>query len=106
MSAQKPSRRDFGSVRKFPSGRWQARYKVEGATHYGPMTYETKSDAQTYLATVHADLVRETWRAPRLVTEPVGVTMSHAGSMSMRRSKPRRARSINHNSGTTSWGHQ
>ena len=72
MPARKSSRRDFGSVRKLPSGRWQARYKVEGAIHSAPRTYESKSDAQTYLATVYADLVRETWRAPRLVTEPVG----------------------------------
>ena len=31
--------------------------------HTAPRTYGTKADA--YLATVHADLVRETWKAPR-----------------------------------------
>ncbi len=41
-------------------------------TYFGPMTYETKADAQAYLATVQADLVRQTWPAPRRVTEPVG----------------------------------
>jgi integrase len=35
------------------------------------MTYETKADALAYLATVQADLVRQTWQAPRIVTEPV-----------------------------------
>ena len=71
MVSKGANRRSFGSVRRFKSGRWQARYTVDAVTHFGPMTYETKADALAYLATVQADLVRQTWQAPRQVTEPV-----------------------------------
>jgi integrase len=69
--ANKGGRRQFGSIRKRPSGRWQVRYMVDGAVHSAPMTYASKADAQAFLATVQADLVRGSWQAPRLVTEPV-----------------------------------
>lgn len=69
--ANRGGRRAFGSIRKRPSGRYQVRYVVDGATYSAPMTYATKADAQAFLATVQTDLIRETWQAPRLVTEPV-----------------------------------
>lgn len=69
--ANKGGRRPFGSVRKRPSGRYQVRYVVDGTTYSAPMTYATKADAQAFLATIQTDLVRVTWQAPRLVTEPV-----------------------------------
>jgi integrase len=60
-------RRAFGSVRKLPSGRWQARYQdLAGNVHTGPTTFPTKADANRYLATVEADMLRGGWTNPRL----------------------------------------
>lgn len=46
------SRRDFGSVRKLPSGRYQARYQVPGAERSitAPDTFRTKAEATAWLA--------------------------------------------------------
>jgi len=38
----------------------------------GPITYPTIADAAAYLATVQADLVRQTWKAPSWSAETVG----------------------------------
>src|SRR5690348_1266238 len=56
-------RSTFGNVRKLPSGRWQARYTAPGSTTIisAPSTFDTKLDAQTWLTTVRADLVRGAW---------------------------------------------
>lgn len=57
-------RASFGSLRKLSSGRWQVRYTgPDGREHRAPTTFETKGDAETFLATVRADIVRETWQA-------------------------------------------
>lgn len=51
-------RADFGSVRKLPSGRWQARYPDPaqgGRLRPAPHTFPTKGDATRYLAAVRAD---------------------------------------------------
>jgi integrase len=58
-------RREFGSVRKLPSGRWQASYWHEGARHTAEDTFATKSDAVAWLATAEADVVRGGWIDPR-----------------------------------------
>jgi integrase len=56
------SRSSFGSTRKLPSGRWQARYTAPGgATVTAPMTFDAKIDAQAWLSTVRSDLVRGAW---------------------------------------------
>lgn len=60
--AGRSGRRDFGSVRKLPSGRWQAFYtdpdgrtttsksgKVAPVRHSAPRTFETKRDAEAWL---------------------------------------------------------
>jgi integrase len=56
-------RRSFGNVIKERSGRYRARYTQPGTTRWvnAPMTFDTKLDAQAWLATVHADLVRGAW---------------------------------------------
>lgn len=59
-------RRQFGSVRKLPSGRWQVRYRDRiGASITAPQTFPTKSEAGRYLAMVEADLARGTYLDPR-----------------------------------------
>jgi len=66
-------KRSFGTVRRLPSGRYQALYRAPDGNRYsGPATYEYKADAEAYLATVQADLVRQTWKAPISSTETLG----------------------------------
>jgi integrase len=61
------SRRRFGSVRRLPSGRWQARYRTtDGHQHTAPETFATKADATRHLAQVETDLSRGQWSDPRL----------------------------------------
>jgi len=58
-------RAGFGNVRKLPSARWQARYTgPDGVTYKGHTTFDTKRDAEAWLATVRSDITRETWRPP------------------------------------------
>lgn len=71
------TRRGFGAVRKLPSGRFQAKYLgPDGKYFVAPVTYEYKADAEAFLATVQADMVRQTWRAP----VSSGETLSAYGS--------------------------
>lgn len=58
-----PRRVNVGSLDLLPSGRWRARYRGPDGKRRSA-TYITKADARAWLATVHADMVREAWRAP------------------------------------------
>ncbi len=59
------TRRRFGSVRKLPSGRWQARYLgPDGRPHAAPDTFASKTDAGRWLSVVETDLLRGSWLAP------------------------------------------
>jgi integrase len=61
------SRRRFGSVRRLPSGRWQARYRTnDGRQHTAPETFASKTAAIRHLAQVETDLSRGQWSDPRL----------------------------------------
>lgn len=63
MANGKKSRTAFGNVRKLPSGRYQARYTApDGLMHKAHTTFDTKGDAEAWLSTVRADIVREVWR--------------------------------------------
>lgn len=56
------SRRRFGSLRRLPSGRWQASYQTPaGRRRSAPRTFPTKTDADRWLATVESDMLRGTW---------------------------------------------
>ena len=57
-------RSPWGSVRKLPSGRFQARYCVDLAWHNAPTTFRTKREADAYLASVRADVDRGSWIDP------------------------------------------
>jgi integrase len=60
-------RRSFGSIRRLPSGRYQARYEdAVGVEHRGPTTFSTKADANRWLSTIQADMARGEWSDPRL----------------------------------------
>jgi integrase len=59
------SKRHFGSVRKLPSGRYQASYWFEGTRHLAEQTFRTKGDALAHLAKVETDVRRGVWIDPR-----------------------------------------
>jgi len=62
-----PGRRRFGSVRRLPSGRWQARYRDAAGNRYGaPSTFATKGDAHRWLSAAETDMSRGDWYDPRL----------------------------------------
>ena len=60
------SRRQFGTIRKLRSGRWQARYP-DGAGRLitAPQTFATKGDAGRFLDRVRTELEKGTWIDPR-----------------------------------------
>jgi integrase len=58
-------RRQFGSVRRLPSGRWQVRYyNLLGERVTAPRTFEAKADAHRWLVVVEADQLRGTYIDP------------------------------------------
>ena len=57
-------RSGFGSVEQLQSGKWRARYKVEGQIFTAPRTFTNKTDAQLFLSDQELQLARGTWRAP------------------------------------------
>src|SRR3989442_124262 len=61
------TRRRFGSVRRLPSGQWQARYwDAAGNRLAAPATFQTKGDAQRWLSAAETDMGRGDWHDPRL----------------------------------------
>ncbi len=57
--------RDFGSVRKLPSGKFQARYRdPDGERRHAPTTFTTKKAAAAYLSDVQSDIERGRWKSP------------------------------------------
>ncbi len=61
------ARRMFGTVRKLPSGRWQARYRnALGERLTAPTTFATKGDAQRWLSGAETDMQRGDFHDPRL----------------------------------------
>jgi integrase len=60
------TRRISGSIRQLPSGRWQARYRDPSTNRLvaAPGTFGTKADADGWLATVRADVLRGSWVDP------------------------------------------
>lgn len=60
------SKRQFGRIRKLPSGRWQARYPDgSGRTIPADRTFPTKADAALFLSSVQTDMARGRFLDPR-----------------------------------------
>lgn len=58
-------RRQFGAIRRLPSGRWQSRYRnATGRLVTAPRTFSTKAEASRWLAAVEADQARGLWVEP------------------------------------------
>lgn len=59
------SRRGFGSTRRLQSGRWQARYVGLDMVRYtGPLTFQTKGDAEAWLAQERRLMTTGHWVSP------------------------------------------
>lgn len=62
-SSTRRNRAGFGSLRRLPSGRIQARYTgPDGLTHKGPTTFTTKGDAQAWLSIQRANITLGKWK--------------------------------------------
>jgi hypothetical protein len=60
-------KRQFGNIRKLPSGRYQARYRgPDGQLRSAPVTYERKPDAARWLSLKEAEISKGEWIAPEL----------------------------------------
>jgi integrase len=58
-------RRTFGTIRKLPSGRYQARYtSPDGIRRGAPRSFVTRADASHWLADVESELARGPWTDP------------------------------------------
>ncbi|MEU1696304.1 tyrosine-type recombinase/integrase [Streptomyces hirsutus] len=66
-------RRQFGRVRKLPSGRYQARYVgPDGQLRPAPETFRTKKDADAWLADKQTEMRRGDWHDPDAGKVPFG----------------------------------
>ncbi|HET6916436.1 MAG TPA: site-specific integrase [Acidimicrobiales bacterium] len=59
-----PARRHFGSIRKLPSGRYQASYWHNVTRHVAPDTFLSKGDAQLWLSNVETSIHKGEWVDP------------------------------------------
>ena len=60
-----PNRRSFGRLRKLPSKRWQAAYiGPDNALHRAPTTFDTKLDAEAWLADERRLISAGAWTPP------------------------------------------
>jgi hypothetical protein len=65
-AAKRQPRRSYGAVRKLPSGRFQASYVgPDSRRHPAPDTFDTKGDADAWLAAQRTDISRGEWQRPR-----------------------------------------
>ena len=66
MARTSKARRTSGSIRRLPSGRYQARVRGDdGQLAPAPLTFETKAEADRWLASMLADKVQGRWVDPR-----------------------------------------
>ena len=65
MANSKGRRRRFGTVRRLPSGRWQARYPgPDGLVRPADDTFATKTGAETWLTRKEAEILDGDWIDP------------------------------------------
>ncbi|MGW4042418.1 tyrosine-type recombinase/integrase [Streptomyces sp. NPDC004721] len=66
MPNNRGKRRRFGAVRQLKSGRWQARYRdpASGVLRSAPNTFATKTDADVWLTTTEAEILKGSFRDP------------------------------------------
>lgn len=76
-SVARASRRTFGGIRKLPSGRYQVRYNDHaGRRLTAPHTFATKREADAWVATSQADLLRGSWRDPDIGSQTLATYLA------------------------------
>ena len=72
------SKRQFGSLRRLASGRWQARYRApDGRRLAAATTFTTKRVALAWLAEQQSDIERGRWKSPeQIAAEEAGAEAS------------------------------
>lgn len=66
-------KRTFGEISKLPSGRFRARYTgPDGQRHSAPRTFDTKGDADAWLALRRSEVLREEWAPAEKVRSVFG----------------------------------
>ncbi|MFY9888796.1 MAG: tyrosine-type recombinase/integrase [Streptosporangiaceae bacterium] len=64
--------RSFGSLRRLPSSRWQARYRgPDGRLYTAPGTFERKTDGARWLSLTEAEIVFGNWVDPEGTRVPI-----------------------------------
>src|SRR5579875_335084 len=70
---QQQRRRQFGSVRRLPSGQYQARYRgPDGKLRSAGQTFATKTDASIWLDAQRTAIINGDWRPPEPARETFG----------------------------------
>ena len=70
---RRKGRRTFGKVLRLPSGRYRASYlSPDGKRRAGESTFDTVADANAWLSTIQADIVKGSWRPPEPSRETTG----------------------------------
>lgn len=64
------ARRQFGNIRRLPSGRYQASYWYDGKHHIADATFGTKADANAWVSNEQAKIFRSEWLEPELARMP------------------------------------
>ena len=72
--------RSFGSIRKLPSGRYQARYWHLGKQIPADTTFANKTEARRWLATIEADMFCGVRTDPDAGRIPFGEYATRSGS--------------------------
>jgi integrase len=91
--------RDSGAVRQLPSGRYQAKVRVEGTYYGAPETFDTKLAAQLWLDKQNDALADGTWHPPvKAKDAPKPLTFADYAQtwMSQRALKPRTVEAYQH----------
>jgi integrase len=89
---RKRRRRTFGKVRRLPSGRYQASHMApDGRRVTAPETFDTRKDADAWLAGEQTDLSRGEWRRPEPPRQAVAFASYAASWLATRKLTPRTA---------------
>ena len=83
MAARRP--KGTGKVRRLPSGRWQARFRE----HPAPCTFDTKMDAQAWLAGQVRSVSAGVWAAPSQAAPSTTLAVYAEGWLAGRDLRPR-----------------
>lgn len=78
-------RRRFGEISRLPSGRYRARYRgPDQQRHTAPRTFQSRMDAEAWLATQHHIVSAGAWR-PRAVHAGIPVTLGEYARSALER---------------------